>query len=103
MNAGAQRADHRGGFVEDVQAMRRRVIENVPARVASRELKLGPGGLRATVAAIGQFTGMIRAENPRPACVFCGYRRLPWPGGVALTHQSKGSPKDWALYKTEFG
>jgi pimeloyl-ACP methyl ester carboxylesterase len=26
-----------------------------------------------------------------------------WPGGVALTHQSKGSPKDWALYKTEFG
>ena len=26
-----------------------------------------------------------------------------WPGGVALTHQSKGSPRDWALYKTEFG
>ena len=26
-----------------------------------------------------------------------------WPGGVALTHQSKGSPKDWVLYKTEFG
>ncbi len=26
-----------------------------------------------------------------------------WPGGVALTHQSKGSPKDWAMYKTEFG
>ncbi|MFN5804026.1 MAG: alpha/beta hydrolase family protein [Opitutia bacterium] len=26
-----------------------------------------------------------------------------WPGGVALTHQSKGSPKDWALYKAEFG
>ena len=26
-----------------------------------------------------------------------------WPGGVALTHQSNGSPKDWALYKTEFG
>jgi dipeptidyl aminopeptidase/acylaminoacyl peptidase len=26
-----------------------------------------------------------------------------WPGGVALTHQSKGSAKDWALYKTEFG
>ena len=38
-------ADH-PGFVEDVQAMRRRVIENVPARVAARELKLGPGGLR---------------------------------------------------------
>lgn len=38
-------ADH-PGFVEDVQAMRRRVIENVPARLANRELKLGSGGLR---------------------------------------------------------
>ena len=38
-------ADH-PTFVEDVQAMRRRVEEHVPARVAERELKLGPGGLR---------------------------------------------------------
>ena len=38
-------ADH-DGFVEDVQAMRRRVERNVPSRVADRELKLGPGGLR---------------------------------------------------------
>lgn len=38
-------ADH-PGFVEDVQAMRRRVEQHVPARVADRELKLGPGGLR---------------------------------------------------------
>ena len=38
-------ADH-PTFVEDVQAMRRRVEEHVPARVADRELKLGPGGLR---------------------------------------------------------
>ncbi|HSF26731.1 MAG TPA: bifunctional [glutamine synthetase] adenylyltransferase/[glutamine synthetase]-adenylyl-L-tyrosine phosphorylase, partial [Actinomycetes bacterium] len=33
-------------FVEDVQAMRRRVEEHVPADVADRQLKLGPGGLR---------------------------------------------------------
>jgi pimeloyl-ACP methyl ester carboxylesterase len=26
-----------------------------------------------------------------------------WPGGFALTHQSKGSAGDWKLYKTEFG
>ena len=26
-----------------------------------------------------------------------------WPGGLALTHQSRGSPNDWDLYKTEFG
>ena len=33
-------------FVEDVQAMRRRVEQNVPAAEAKRQLKLGPGGLR---------------------------------------------------------
>ena len=38
----AQRED----FVADVQAMRRRVVESLPANVAGRELKLGPGGLR---------------------------------------------------------
>ena len=38
-------ADH-AGFVEDVQSMRRRVEQNVPTKLADRELKLGPGGLR---------------------------------------------------------
>ena len=33
-------------FVEDVQAMRRRVEQHVPANEAARQLKLGPGGLR---------------------------------------------------------
>ncbi len=36
----------REGFVTDVQAMRRRVLENIPAREAERQLKLGAGGLR---------------------------------------------------------
>ena len=40
------RAAEREHFVEDVQAMRRRVEEHVPARDAGRQLKLGPGGLR---------------------------------------------------------
>ena len=39
-------AADRPGFVSDVQAMRKRVEENIPADVADRELKLGPGGLR---------------------------------------------------------
>jgi glutamate-ammonia-ligase adenylyltransferase len=39
-------AASRDNFVEDVQAMRRRVEENVPAAESSRQLKLGPGGLR---------------------------------------------------------
>ncbi len=34
------------GFVEDVQAMRRRVVDHIPAREAARQLKLGSGGLR---------------------------------------------------------
>ena len=36
----------RDGFVADVQAMRRRVVETIPAREADRQLKLGAGGLR---------------------------------------------------------
>jgi len=36
----------RENFVEDVQAMRRRVIGTLPAAQADRQLKLGPGGLR---------------------------------------------------------
>jgi glutamate-ammonia-ligase adenylyltransferase len=39
-------AADRPHFVEDVQAMRRRVEENVPAKDADRQLKLGAGGLR---------------------------------------------------------
>ena len=36
----------REGFVQDVQAMRRRVLSTIPHREARREIKLGRGGLR---------------------------------------------------------
>ena len=39
-------AAERDGFVGDVQAMRRRVVEHIPAQEAERQLKLGSGGLR---------------------------------------------------------
>ena len=39
-------AVERENFVEDSQAMRRRVEDNVPAAEADRQLKLGKGGLR---------------------------------------------------------
>ena len=39
-------ASQRANFVADVQAMRRRVIGNLPPSEADRQLKLGPGGLR---------------------------------------------------------
>lgn len=34
------------GFVADVQAMRRRVVDHIPAHEAERQIKLGSGGLR---------------------------------------------------------
>ncbi|MEV0492756.1 bifunctional [glutamine synthetase] adenylyltransferase/[glutamine synthetase]-adenylyl-L-tyrosine phosphorylase [Streptomyces atratus] len=40
-----QAAD-RENFVGDVQKMRRRVVDNIPADRVHREIKLGPGGLR---------------------------------------------------------
>ncbi|MFF8675851.1 bifunctional [glutamine synthetase] adenylyltransferase/[glutamine synthetase]-adenylyl-L-tyrosine phosphorylase [Streptomyces sp. NPDC015242] len=40
------KAAERENFVADVQKMRRRVVENIPAAEVERQLKLGPGGLR---------------------------------------------------------
>ncbi|MDN0194627.1 bifunctional [glutamine synthetase] adenylyltransferase/[glutamine synthetase]-adenylyl-L-tyrosine phosphorylase [Streptomyces sp. S.PNR 29] len=39
-------AAERENFVADVQKMRRRVVETIPAAEVERQLKLGPGGLR---------------------------------------------------------
>ncbi|WP_042369999.1 bifunctional [glutamine synthetase] adenylyltransferase/[glutamine synthetase]-adenylyl-L-tyrosine phosphorylase [Streptacidiphilus neutrinimicus] len=39
-------ASQRENFVQDVQQMRRRVVEAIPVGEVERELKLGPGGLR---------------------------------------------------------
>ncbi|MCQ1987260.1 bifunctional [glutamine synthetase] adenylyltransferase/[glutamine synthetase]-adenylyl-L-tyrosine phosphorylase [Arthrobacter sp. zg-Y844] len=39
-------SSERDGFVESVQAMRRRVTDNIPAHEEARQLKLGSGGLR---------------------------------------------------------
>ncbi len=40
------RAAERPGFVAEVQAMRRKVVDHIPADQAGRALKLGSGGLR---------------------------------------------------------
>src|SRR5690606_32911399 len=39
-------AADRDNFVDDVQAMRRKVEEHIPQKQADREIKLGRGGLR---------------------------------------------------------
>ena len=63
-------AAERPNFVADVQAMRRRVVENIPAREADRELKLGVGGLRDVEFAVqllqlvhGRSDVMLRSSN----------------------------------------
>jgi [glutamine synthetase] adenylyltransferase / [glutamine synthetase]-adenylyl-L-tyrosine phosphorylase len=67
----AARREH---FVEDVQAMRRRVEQSLPARQAGRELKLGPGGLRDIEFAVqllqlvhGRIDETLRAPATLPA------------------------------------
>ncbi len=39
-------AADRTDFVSDVRSMRRRVVDNLPAKTVDRQIKLGPGGLR---------------------------------------------------------
>lgn len=63
-------ASSRPNFVEDVQAMRRRVTELIPAKDAERELKLGRGGLRDVEFAVqllqlvhGRTDEMVRSPS----------------------------------------
>ncbi|HET7664527.1 MAG TPA: bifunctional [glutamine synthetase] adenylyltransferase/[glutamine synthetase]-adenylyl-L-tyrosine phosphorylase [Mycobacterium sp.] len=55
-------ASQREDFVAEVQAMRRRVEELVPAGVRSREIKLGTGGLRDVEFAV-QLLQMVHGRN----------------------------------------
>ncbi|MCW2779777.1 MAG: bifunctional [glutamine synthetase] adenylyltransferase/[glutamine synthetase]-adenylyl-L-tyrosine [Marmoricola sp.] len=55
-------ATERPGFVEDVQAMRRRVLEHIPPAQAKRQLKLGSGGLRDVEFAV-QLLQMVHGRT----------------------------------------
>ncbi|MBV8927922.1 MAG: bifunctional [glutamine synthetase] adenylyltransferase/[glutamine synthetase]-adenylyl-L-tyrosine phosphorylase, partial [Mycobacteriaceae bacterium] len=55
-------ASQREAFVPEVQAMRRRVEELVPADVRGRELKLGTGGLRDVEFAV-QLLQLVHGRN----------------------------------------
>ncbi|HEU4946607.1 MAG TPA: bifunctional [glutamine synthetase] adenylyltransferase/[glutamine synthetase]-adenylyl-L-tyrosine phosphorylase [Kribbella sp.] len=55
-------AADRDGFVDDVQAMRRRVVDHIPAADADRQLKLGPGGLRDVEFAV-QLLQLVHGRN----------------------------------------
>ncbi|CAM00939.1 glutamate-ammonia-ligase adenylyltransferase [Saccharopolyspora erythraea NRRL 2338] len=55
-------ASEREGFVSDVQSMRRRVEDHVPAELSDRELKLGRGGLRDVEFAV-QLLQMVHGRG----------------------------------------
>ncbi|WP_329278090.1 bifunctional [glutamine synthetase] adenylyltransferase/[glutamine synthetase]-adenylyl-L-tyrosine phosphorylase [Streptomyces sp. NBC_00691] len=55
-------AAERENFVPDVQKMRRRVVDNIPAAQVDRELKLGPGGLRDVEFAV-QLLQLVHGRN----------------------------------------
>ena len=55
-------AAEREGFVEEVQAMRRRVLNHIPANHAERQLKLGSGGLRDVEFAV-QLLQMVHGRT----------------------------------------
>ncbi|MGC4773596.1 bifunctional [glutamine synthetase] adenylyltransferase/[glutamine synthetase]-adenylyl-L-tyrosine phosphorylase [Micromonospora sp. DT44] len=68
------RAAERPEAVEDVRAMRRRIIDNVPPKELEREIKRGPGGLRDIEFAVqllqlvhGRGDEALRAPGTIPA------------------------------------
>lgn len=74
MNEMVWQAATRERFVEDVQAMRRRVEEHIRAGEAERQLKLGPGGLRDIEFAVqllqlvhGRLDPLLRRRATLPA------------------------------------
>jgi glutamate-ammonia-ligase adenylyltransferase len=56
------KAARRDGFVADVQAMRRRVLDHIPAKEADRQIKLGSGGLRDVEFAV-QLLQMVHGQS----------------------------------------
>ncbi len=79
-------ASQRENFVEDVQAMRRRVIDTLPKNMAGRELKLGPGGLRDIEFAVqllqlvhGRSDERLRVPATLPALAALADERLRRP------------------------
>ncbi len=84
----------RDGFVQDVQAMRRRVLEHIPAHEAERQLKLGSGGLRDVEFAV-QLLQLVHGradERIRPPATLSALSELTRGGyigredGEAMRH-----------------
>jgi glutamate-ammonia-ligase adenylyltransferase len=76
-------AGERPGFVGEVQAMRRRVLDNIPPAQAERELKLGRGGLRDVEFAV-QLLQLVHGGSTR-GCGWAARCRRCTPCAPAAT------------------
>ncbi|HET6152582.1 MAG TPA: bifunctional [glutamine synthetase] adenylyltransferase/[glutamine synthetase]-adenylyl-L-tyrosine phosphorylase [Marmoricola sp.] len=77
-------AAERERFVEDVQAMRRRVLDHIPPHEATRQLKLGAGGLRDVEFAV-QLLQLVHGrtdESVRPPTTLSALAKLTEGGYV---------------------
>jgi len=82
-------ASDREDFVPEVQAMRRRVEELVPAGVRNRELKLGSGGLRDVEFAV-QLLQLVHGRNAAPANILDLAARFERPNLTYLAPAAAG-------------
>jgi glutamate-ammonia-ligase adenylyltransferase len=74
----------REGFVDAARAMRRRVLDHIPAKEADRQLKLGAGGLRDVEFAV-QLLQLVHGradESIRPPTTLSALARLTEGGYV---------------------
>lgn len=84
-------ASQRESFVDDVQAMRVRVVDNVPDDLKNRELKLGRGGLRDVEFAV-QLLQMVHGrvdETVRPRSTVEALKALSAGGYISREDAAK--------------
>ncbi|HWJ10750.1 MAG TPA: bifunctional [glutamine synthetase] adenylyltransferase/[glutamine synthetase]-adenylyl-L-tyrosine phosphorylase [Nocardioides sp.] len=94
-------AAEREGFVEAARAMRRRVLEHIPAREADRQLKLGAGGLRDVEFAV-QLLQLVHGradESIRPATTLSALARLI-EGGYVGREDGEALHRAYAFLRT---
>ncbi|TWH01479.1 glutamate-ammonia-ligase adenylyltransferase [Nocardioides sp. J9] len=94
-------AADREGFVEAARAMRRRVLDHIPAREADRQLKLGAGGLRDVEFAV-QLLQLVHGradERIRPPTTLSALARLT-EGGYVGREDGESLHRAYAFLRT---
>lgn len=93
-------AADRDGFVDAARAMRRRVVDHLPAKEADRQLKLGAGGLRDVEFAV-QLLQLVHGradESIRPPTTLSALARLT-DGGYIGRHDGDALHQAYAFLR----